>query len=237
MKKIVGITSDYKYIEDVYEKGYKRFCINEDYSEAIEKANGIPIIIPITHNDEILNSIIEVCDALVISGGSDVNPFLYGEERKNKLLKIKPDRDEYEKKVYFLGKKKNIPILGICRGMQLINVLEGGTLYQDLSYRENLSDIQHNQKDNRDYPSHLVEIDNSSFLGNIFKQNKIAVNSYHHQAIKNLALIFKEIAKSSDNIIEAFENRELNIYGIQWHPEKMLNTPSMLQIFKEFLNL
>lgn len=239
MRKIVGISSDFNYIQDYSEEGYKKHCVNEDYSQVIEKANGLPLIIPISQNRELIRESLKICDYLLLSGGSDVDSFLYGEERTEKLLNIKLSRDSYEKAMYGIAKELHIPILGICRGMQLINVLEGGTLFQDLSYCEKTSSIQHNQKDNRHYPSHFITLTKNSFLKNIFDEEQIAVNSFHHQCVKQLASSLEVSAISSDDIIEAFQSKSKQdkVFGIQWHPEKMQSSERMMNIFKFFLSI
>lgn len=237
-RKIIGVSSDFIFIENNISEGFRRIFINEDYTKAIELAGGIPLVIPFSLNKETLEQALNMCDGLLLTGGADVNPFLYNEERSKKLGNIKPERDLYEKELYCIAKEKKLPILGICRGMQIVNVLEGGTLYQDLEYRECNKDrqIEHLQKDNKTYPAHYVEIKEGSHLFNIFKTNEVAVNSYHHQAVKDLASDFIITAKSRDGIIEGFESKEKRIICVQWHPEKMLNDSKMIEIFKYFLS-
>lgn len=238
-KKIIGISSDFFFLENKVSESIRRLFINEDYTKAIELAGGLPIIIPLSNNKELLKETLSLCDALLLTGGADINPFLYNEERTEKLGNIKPERDFYEKDLYLIAKEMKLPIFGICRGMQIINVLEGGSLYQDLSYKkckEN-SYIEHLQKDNKNYPCHYVSLFENSYLYKIFNSKKIAVNSYHHQAVKKLASKFNLTAQSTDGVIEGFENKEEKIICIQWHPEKMLDNSKMLEIFKFFISL
>lgn len=236
-KKVIGLSSDFLFVEEKVSEGFRRIFINEDYTKAVELAGGIPLVIPFSLNKETLEQSLNMCDGLLLTGGADVNPFLYNEERSKKLGNIKPERDLYEKELYYIAKEKKLPILGICRGMQIINVLEGGTLYQDLEYRENKQNnyIEHLQKDNKSHPAHYITLKKDSFLFNIFNLDKIAVNSYHHQAIKDVAPNFIITAESLEGIIEGIEDRENRIICVQWHPERMLNNNKMLEIFKAFI--
>ncbi|NME36440.1 MULTISPECIES: gamma-glutamyl-gamma-aminobutyrate hydrolase family protein [Fusobacterium] len=235
-KKVIGISSDFFFVENKVSESFRRLFINEDYTKAIELSGGIPLVIPLSNDKELLKETLSLCDALLLTGGADIDPFLYNEERTKNLGNIKPERDFYEKELYSIAKEMKLPILGICRGMQLINVLEGGTLYQDLGYREcKENNIEHLQKDNKNYPCHYVSIEENSYLFEIFNSKKIAVNSYHHQAVKKLSSKFILTAQSSDGIVEGFENKEEKIMCVQWHPEKMLDDCKMLEIFKFFI--
>ncbi len=196
---------------------------NHYYIEAIKKTGGIPILSDPSYKG-LEDELIEMVQGVVFTGGGDIAPHLYGEEPHPETKDIDEERDEFEIKILEKAKEKNIPILGICRGAQLINVASGGTLYQDLpnhTYNKN----------------HMVNLKENSFLKDIFKEDKIEVNSYHHQAINKVAPNFDVIAKTDDDIIEAIiiKDKEKFILGVQWHPERMYET--FERLFKKFIEI
>lgn len=212
--------------------------VSPTYIQSILKAGGTPVIIPAITDGKALRNIISNLDGLVLTGGADTNPLWYGEEPRQELATVDPVRDLYELKLIKLASDQNVPILGICRGLQLLNVAFGGTLYQDIpSQREEY--IKHNQ-DNlpSTYGSHRVFIDPSSRLASILGKDTLIVNSLHHQAIKALAPIFKKVACAPDSIIEAIDaypNRP--IMGVQWHPEALTygGDTTMVKIFRHLI--
>ena len=234
-KKIIGISS-HVVINDLGTlKGFKQLRLFHEYIQSVIDAGASPIVLPNTDNLSIIDSQIDIIDGLILTGGYDINPLNFNEEPKEKLGYVCNERDLYE--FYLLKKamKKQIPILGICRGIQVINVFNGGTLYQDLSYINN-SYVKHDQDCEPTFPSHSISIFKNSILYEILG-DKALVNSYHHLAIKDLAPNFKVSALSKDGIIEAIESTtdEL-IIGVQWHPELLTkNYEKMLNLFKYFV--
>lgn len=232
MKPIIGITT----FREQREKGEYN-SINYGYAEAVLAAGGLPIFIPVM--SEVSTKELLACggiDGIIISGGSDVAPRYYGEEPSTKIPGIDTKRDAAEFELLKEACERKIPVLGICRGHQLINVAFGGTLYQDIDSQMPSGMGHHPTHINRDELFHSVNIEKESILSKIFETEKIYVNSFHHQGIKKLGEGLKGIAFSSEGLVEAVEteNMEENfVLGIQWHPENLVNRyPEFLGIFK-----
>lgn len=221
MEPIIGITANSTYIDNrSYPELHKINASPRNISKAVTLAGGLPIIIPV-NEPHIAEKYADIIDGLILSGGEDVTPELYGEDARNTIKVTYPKRDEAEvaltKKVLEKGK----PILGICRGLHLLNVIFGGTLYQDLSENEDMF-IKHIQETPSNHPIHTVVLDEDSYLAS-FLADEIYVNSYHHQAIRDLGEGLRVSGTSSDGTIEAIESidAETNIVAIQWHPENL----------------
>ena len=193
----------------------------ETYVESVRKAGGIPVLLP--HTPEDADAIAQRLDGLLISGGPDIDPKLFSEQPVPKLGAICPERDtsEYALLQAFMAAGK--PILGICRGMQILNVYCGGTLYQDLGSQYTAAPLQkHVQEAPRWFTSHDVSVVQGTKLGEMLQAETIGVNSYHHQAVKDLAPGFVVTATAYDGVIEAIEKPDhVFCVGIQWHPECM----------------
>lgn len=188
-------------------------------TRSIELAGGIPVIIPETSDPLLIDQTVAMLDGLLMSGGEDINPAYYGEEKAEKCETINDARDTYELLLLKKAMDRNVPVMGICRGMQLINVAMGGTLYQDLP-SEKPSEITHRQMENFLQPAHDVMLEPDTEVARIFGQMKFGVNSRHHQAVKTLAPGLKITAWSSDSIPEAIEAYPAkNVMAVQWHPE------------------
>lgn len=230
-KPIIGITSSHEKENGL--RNYHRTTVSIDYTKGVIEGGGIPIVIPTTGNIEVIKEQLNLLDGLILSGGPDINPIYYGEDFKEKIGVISPERDDNEIKILKEFLKTEKPILGICRGHQLLNVYFGGTLYQDLSYFENES-LKHRQEVYPELEVHKVLIEKNSILESLYGES-IRTNSFHHQAIKKLGKGFKVIAKSSDGIVEAIEKVDHKFcLGIQWHPEMMVarGNKEMIKIFK-----
>lgn len=230
-KPIIGITSSHEKENGL--RNYHRTTVSIDYTKGVIEGGGIPIVIPTTGNIEVIKEQLNLLDGLILSGGPDINPIYYGEDFKEKIGVISPERDDNEIKILKEFLKTEKPILGICRGHQLLNVYFGGTLYQDLSYFENES-LKHRQEVYPELEVHKVLIEKKSILESLYGES-IRTNSFHHQAIKKLGKGFKVIAKSSDGIVEAIEKVDHKFcLGIQWHPEMMVarGNKEMIKIFK-----
>ena len=192
------------------------------YTKSICKSGGIPVIIPMLSSKEDVKYIIHLIDGLLIPGGFDVDPIEYNEEPIPQLGLTSHHFDEFELMLIEEANKKNIPIFGICRGYQLMNVFFGGNLYQDIiTQYESNRPIKHFQISSEKESSHFVEIVKGTNFSKLLKnQSQIRVNSIHHQAIKDVAKGFRVTAIASDGIIEGIECEDNPIvFGVQWHPE------------------
>ncbi len=204
--------------------------IRDTYLKAVWKAGGIPSLLYPCTEDGYTKEVINSFDGFVFCGGEDIDPKFYGEEKSSNLVNICSLRDEFEHGLFIaaLGSKK--PILGICRGMQIINVFLGGSLYQHID--------GHIQKEERDVATQCINVKNKSLLADITNADRINVNSFHHQAIKSLAYGLYIDSVSSDGYIEAYHLEGHNfLLGVQWHPEALFDRDdSSKRIFEAFVN-
>jgi len=211
-------------------------AVADGYIRSVLAAGGTPLIIPPYEEKEALLSTLDRIDGLLLTGGGDINPLFLGEEPVKQLGGINHRRDRQELLMTRLAANRQIPILGICRGIQIMTAALGGTLYQDIHSQHPTPCIKHDQQLDRSYPSHTVEVEPGSLLGRIFDgEERLNVNSFHHQAVKEPAPGFKVCARATDGIIEAVESTEYkSMLGVQWHPECMIlcGDESMLPLFR-----
>lgn len=214
MTPLIGITPMFDHLDN---KSFVKY----GYQEAVIEAGGIPIIIPITSRKDILYHIFLKLDGIILTGGSDVDPKYFNQEPSIGTNDISPIRDEMEIYLSQQAIKHNKPIFGICRGCQVLNVSMGGSIYQDI-YSETPTTLKHCQNAPKWYATHDINIVEGSIHEKLFKAPKIRVNSFHHQAIKDLASGFIISAYASDGIIEAIEYNQCSFcVGVQYHPELM----------------
>ena len=234
-RPIIGISSSVIVDEAGSFAGYKRAYVHKDYVDAVIRAGGVPLIIPFSTDKEVIISQAQLIDGLILSGGHDINPYNYGQEPSQKIGETFPERDTYEMILLEESKKRNIPILGICRGFQLINVAAGGTLYQDLSLIPG-NILKHNQVSNPTLKTHKVEIKENSVISSIFGKETM-VNSFHHQVIDKVANDFIVVAKASDGVVEAIEHKTYKfLVAVQWHPEMLaVNCEKARELFSKFV--
>lgn len=205
------------------------------YVRSIEIAGGTPIVIPYCENEQVLDDILSLCDGFLFAGGADISPVCYAEEIKETCGQIIEPRDDFDFRAIKKILKTNKPILGICRGAQLINVALGGTLHQDIP-TEIATNINHRQTEADEVCTHEVIIAKDSPLHKILRQERIGVNSFHHQCAKQLGKGLVSIAQADDGVPEAYylpSHRYL--FAIQWHPERLYDENSG-KIFKDFVN-
>lgn len=226
MPPIIGITATLKEdVDSVAERPLGRFVRADlDYVEGVAAAGGVPVVLPPVGGRRTAEAVIRGLDGLLLSGGSDLDPGYYGEEPAPELGPTIPERDAFEMPLLALALRHKLPIFGICRGMQLLNVALGGTLYQDLPSQWGRGVLKHRQETPKWQPTHEVEVLGGAYLGEIMDRDVIKVNSYHHQGIKDLAGGLVVSARSADGVAEAVEAGDLSerwLVGVQWHTEAM----------------
>ena len=211
-------------------------CIAEPYFQSVVLAGGAPVLIPVVADIGVLSVIVKQLDGLILSGGGDIDPRFFSEEPIPELGEVDSVRDTYDLMLLRLAFNHQIPVMGICRGHQVINVAFGGTLYQDIHAQFSRDALQHSQSEPREYATHALQItDQNSRLCRIIQgKDTIRVNSFHHQAIKDIAPEFSVTALSPDGLIESIEHSEYQIFGVQWHPEPMAvaGNEEMLDLFR-----
>lgn len=211
-RPVIGITGNY---------GDLTCKLAEGYYKSVLKAGGVPVIIPpLADTDAIINTL-ESIDGLILSGGGDYDPRYADEEPDPKLGDINEERDLPELFITRLAYNRQIPMLGICRGIQTLAMALGGRVKQDIT---DIATINHSQKEERNIATHNVIIEKDSIISQLYtltaEHSTLSVNSFHHQAVCDSGDKFRVVAKSEDGIIEAMESREFkSIIGVQWHPE------------------
>ncbi|MFN3820860.1 MAG: gamma-glutamyl-gamma-aminobutyrate hydrolase family protein, partial [bacterium] len=205
------------------------------YCQFILRGGGIPILLTPGDFIQEIAAIVERLDGIVLTGGVDVDPALYGESKHPTTQGCNPSRDRFEIALLHEARRKGRAILGICRGIQLINVAFGGTLYQDIPSQLDGALHHHQWEDNKE-SYHPVLLTRYSPLTEIFKCEELRVNSSHHQAVKELGKGLVPLAASSDGVIEALHCPDDRFtIAVQWHPERMLNDPLQLELAKWFI--
>ncbi|MCM1989968.1 gamma-glutamyl-gamma-aminobutyrate hydrolase family protein [Oceanirhabdus seepicola] len=234
-KPIIGVVGNILTMENGIMIGLERAYVNNDYVRAVEKAGGVPVVLPVIDDDEAIISQVKACDGIIISGGQDVHPMSYNEEPHEKLGYVNSKIDEYQIKLVKTALQEKKPLLGICRGHQILNVACGGTLYQDLSEMSG-SILKHFQEGKRYDYSHKIKIKSDSILDRLFGK-EVLINSYHHQCINQVGEGLEVVANASDGVIEAVQMKESDfVMGVQWHPEMMVaGSDTMLILFKELI--
>lgn len=214
MKPCIGLTPD---IEEPTGKYY----LSRGYADAVAKAGGVPVLIP--YGDaSAATDYLALCQGLVLTGGDfDIHPELYGEARRDACGPAKPSRTAFEWALCEAGLAAKTPVLGVCGGMQLMNVVRGGALYQDL--KQDLGLATHEQPPPKDVPTHPVAVAEGSLLARLVGADPLSVNSTHHQAVSRLGRGVLVSARAPDDVVEAIELPDLPFaLGVQWHPERVV---------------
>lgn len=222
-KPLIGILASINYAN------VKKYFANYAYVNAITQNGGVPVILPDTDS-------LTVCDGILFPGGIDVDPALYNEKPHKGLGQVNRILDDLWLEAARYAVLNKVPVLGICRGLQLLNVFCGGTLYQDIQ-SERQGSINHTQTVSRSSTSHKVYIDDKTRLYKILEQDIISVNSLHHQAIKSCADYLNVSSRAEDGIIESVESSDGLIIAVQWHPEELIeNVPVMNKLFANLIH-
>ncbi len=238
-KPIIGIAGNVITFQGDHFENFWRCSVSEDYVKSVLKAGGVPYIMPIVDDEEVIEIQLDHVDGMIITGGdNDIQPSLYGQEEKEKTESPHPERDFFDFRLERLAKKMKKPSLFICRGHQVAAVSNGGSLYQDVSYAPGIT-LKHHHHPRPDYPAHKVDIDPKSLLFDVLGKETFMVNSFHHQLVKDVPEGFKVCAVAPDGCIEAIEpeKQESFYLSIQWHPEMMAarGDEEMIKIFERLI--
>lgn len=229
MKPIIGITTE------VLEDGC--YFMPPVYANAIIQAGGIPILIPLVPEEDIDELSIRL-DGLFVTGGEDIDPGYYNEVPHVHLKQITPQLDEMEYKLIRKMLDLDKPYIGVCRGLHMLNIVQGGSLYQSIHSQREEPVMQHLQKAIRTHRSHPVKLNKGNRLYDFLQEEEFKVNSFHHQAVNKVGRGLEIIAKAADGIIECLESKDHSfVYGFQWHPEEFAidgDEPSK-RIFKAYI--
>jgi putative glutamine amidotransferase len=212
-RPLIGITSELV--------GGQDFRLSRAYADAIESAGGIPVQIPLIPRRSYLEAVMARLDGVVLSGSnSDLDPDYYGAEPQPSLGNVIPERDRTDMILLDIAEETSKPLLGICFGMQSLNVARGGSLIQDIACQIT-NPLKHEQGARLERPSHYVQLEPGSLLASLAYGDSVKVNSTHHQAIARLGADLRVTARASDGVIEAIEDSraERFVVGVQWHPE------------------
>ena len=213
-----------------------KLVINTSYVQALVDAGATPLLIPVTDDSSRAAEYIDLIDGLLIPGGQDVTPAMYGQDPLPQVSYVQEEQDLMEMELIRLAEKKGIPVFGICRGLQLMNVTFGGNLIQDI-YAQKKAAIAHKQDMQiRSQATHTAKMLEGSLLEELLGKEPLSVNSFHHQALGEVAPGFTVSAVAADGIIEAMENPEKNLYAVQWHPEEMyIRYPRFANLFRHLV--
>lgn len=223
----------------LYDEEKESIWMLPGYLDGLYEAGAIPVIMPLRIGKEELRQLDAQFDGYLLTGGHDVNPRLYNAKKTALCGVVCQERDELERQVFELAWQQDKPVLGICRGIQLLNALQGGTLYQDLEaeYPGKSRMADHHMLPPYDRTVHMVEIEKDSPLYDTVGCTQMGVNSYHHQAVRELGRGLKVMARAEDGLIEGVWAPEKHfIWGIQWHPEFIYQVDeNARKIFRAFV--
>ena len=230
MRPVIGLIP-------LYDETKESYWMLPGYMKVLEQCGALPIMLPLTSDEEELAQSLELCDGLLLTGGHDVDPVLYHEQPKAACGVPCRERDAMECRLLGWALEINLPVFGICRGIQFLNAYLGGTLYQDLP-TEYDSSIEHHMTPPYDRTAHKVTVLADTVLAEILGAGELPVNSYHHQAVKNTAPGVTTMAVSEDGLVEAIsvDGKKFAV-GVQWHPEfSYENNAQSLKLVQAFVD-
>ena len=228
-KPVIGIAPGYK--------GAEYSNLRRTYTDAILRSGGIPFILPQVSDASSASEILRHVDGVMLTGGVDLDPAYYGEAVLNETVEVDSHRDTVDILYARAAIEGRLPVLAICRGEQLMNVVLGGSLYQDLPTQKP-SGIMHRQKEDGIVPTHEISVERESMLYRIMGSDRLKVNSLHHQAVKDLSPLVTVTARADDGVVEAYESNEKGrwLLAVQFHPEVLVRVDySWLKLFKAFV--
>jgi putative glutamine amidotransferase len=231
-KPVIGLTCQ------LFPEPLARSSVNQQYVDAVIAAGGAPVLIPIGLDVEALDRLYGLLDAVLLPGGDDVSPTLYGEQPHPQLGEVSEARDWLEVQVARRALRDGLPLLGICRGVQVLAVAGGGSLWQDVPSQYEAA-LGHDVREHgRDHLCHEIEVERGSRLERAIGATSATVNSFHHQAVRDVPEGFWVTARAGDGIVEAIESRDARfVMGVQCHPEGMWRTtaPEFAGLFSAFV--
>ena len=209
--------------------------VPETYVTAVRKAGGIPVLLPPMHSGQEALQTLEALDGLVMTGGEDIDPARYAQSVWNGSVSVNAARDSSDFLTLGAARALSIPVLGICRGHQAVGVLLGGTLWQDLPTQLDSSPVAHRQSESGDIATHMIYLVPGTHLHALLGVDSIAVNSFHHQAVRDIPAACTVSAVAADGVVEAFEGP--GVMCVQFHPEKFIaaGNTALLPIVKDFV--
>ena len=230
MKPVIGLVP-------LVDEGRDSLWMLPGYMEGIAGAGGLSFMLPLSGDEADLSRLFSLCDGLLLTGGHDVSPALYGEAPLPVCGACCPERDRMESILLRLAMAENKPVLGICRGLQFMNAALGGSLWQDLP-SQHPSGISHHGTPPYDRPVHAVTVLPDTPLSAVLGESSLPVNSYHHQAVRELAPCLRPMALSPDGLVEAAWHPEMHfLWGVQWHPEFSFRTDAASRsLFRAFVD-
>ncbi len=233
MKPVIGIASAKMFLPGNNLDQY--YYVGASYAEGVARSGAIPLIVPLMSSpDAPFRDIVASLDGIILTGGEDPAPHLYNEPPLAGLGEVDYERDLAELAVIKLAREMNKPMLGICRGMQILNVALGGTLVQDIPSQVPGA-YQHAQKGSRQYGAHWIKLE-PGFISEAIGTTEVLVNTSHHQSVKDVAPGLRVTGTTADGVIEAIENEDGTVIGVQWHPERMwMHDPVMLKLAAAFV--
>ena len=227
-RPVIGVSAVTAFNERIYAQRIT-------YPDAIWDAGGVAIMLPCAHDTETCEQIVSMLDGLLVPGGADIDPALYGEEVRPVCGKFNRSEDNYDIALIKEALKQGKTILATCRGLQIINVLFGGTLYQDIPTQYE-TDIIHAMGENYAENYHPVKLDPNCKLAEVLGNCEVKANTSHHQCVKDLGHGLKIVGRAPDGIVEAIENEDASIIAVQWHPERMQDMEMYRNLFKYFID-
>lgn len=230
---LIGLTT-YRHLNN---QGLPLHSITEAYVRAVSNAGGLPVLIPLGLPEETLDKLFQRLDGILFSGGGDVQPERYGSQPHPLVDDVDNDRDRVEIHLLQRTVQQGLPFIGICRGLQVINVALGGTLYEDI-LEQRPDSLKHRFYPDwpRTYLAHTIQLEKDSRLSQVLGASSVQVNSLHHQGIRELAAPLQAAAYAPDGLIEAFELAQYPFgMAVQWHPEWLQEHPPMQSLFREFV--
>ncbi len=227
-KPVIGVSAPIVFDQRMYSQ-------RVTYPQAIVNAGGRCVLLPCYASTDNVKEVVDMLDGLVMPGGADVEPSLYGEERLPECGMSMLTDDNYDIALIRECVAQGKPILAICRGMQILNVAFGGTLYQDIPSQYG-KDVFHSMYEGGIENFHIVKMAEDSHLAGIFGATEVRTNSSHHQAVKDLAEGFRIVGRALDGTVEAMENEDGSILCTQWHPERMQDEERFRNLFRVFVD-